>query len=59
MNLISQPLDFEIEYPEADGEPMSESDQTRDYLIYGIKALRHYFRNRADVYVSGNLFIDC
>lgn len=57
MNLISQPLDFEIEYPEADGKPMSESDQTRDYLIYGVKALRHYFRNRADVYVSGNLFI--
>lgn len=57
MNLISQPLDFEIEYPEADGKPMSESDQTRDYLIYGVKALRHYFSDRSDVYVSGNLFI--
>lgn len=57
MNLISQPLDFEIEYPEADGKPMAESDQTRDYLIYGVEALRHYFTDRPDVYVSGNLFI--
>lgn len=47
----------EIEYPESDGLPMAESDIAREYLIYGIEALRIYFQNCPDVYVSGNLFI--
>ncbi|MGF1482243.1 MAG: Uma2 family endonuclease [Cyanophyceae cyanobacterium] len=47
----------EIEYPDSDGKPMAESDQTRDSLIYAVKVLRIYFQNRQDVYVSGNLFI--
>ncbi len=57
MNLINQPLDFEIEYPDSDGLPMAESDQTRDFLIYCVEALDSYFRDRPDVYVSGNSFI--
>lgn len=57
MNLINQPLDFEIDYPDSDGLPMAESDQTRDFLIYGVEALDDYFRDRPDVYVSGNSFI--
>ncbi|MEL6455799.1 MAG: Uma2 family endonuclease [Cyanobacteria bacterium J06623_5] len=44
-------------YPESDGEPMSESDATRDYLIYAVEVLRLYFQSRRQVYVSGNLFI--
>jgi Uma2 family endonuclease/DNA-binding CsgD family transcriptional regulator len=44
-------------YPESDGNPMTESDPTRDYLIYSVEALSIYFQNRPDVYVSGNLFI--
>ena len=36
---------------------MAESDPARDYLIYSVEALDIYFQNRADVYVSGNLFI--
>ncbi|MBD2102012.1 Uma2 family endonuclease [Leptolyngbya sp. FACHB-261] len=48
---------FQIEYPEADGEPMAESDPARDYLIYGVEALDIYFQSRRNVYVSGNLFI--
>ena len=44
-------------YPYCDGEPMAESDPTRDYLIYGVEALSIYFQNREDVYISGNLFI--
>jgi Uma2 family endonuclease len=44
-------------YPESDGLPMAESDQTRNYLVYATKVLAHFFRNRQDVYTSGNLFI--
>ena len=46
-----------IEYPETDGQPMTESDATRTYMIYCIAALRVYFQSRPRVYVSGNLFI--
>ena len=48
---------FELFYPDSDGLPMTESDITRDYLIYGVEALDRYFQAVADVYVSGNLFI--
>ncbi|GAB4234569.1 MAG: Uma2 family endonuclease [Elainellaceae cyanobacterium] len=44
-------------YPESDGQPMTESDATRDYLIYCVEVLRLYFQSRRQVYVSGNLFI--
>jgi Uma2 family endonuclease len=46
-----------IEYPDSDGKPMAESDQTRKYLTYGTEVLSFYFQNRPDVYVSGNLLI--
>jgi Uma2 family endonuclease len=46
-----------IEYPESDGLPMSESDVTRNYLIYCVESLRLFFESRPQVYVSGNLFI--
>ena len=46
-----------IEYPETDGQPMTESDATRTYMIYCIAALRAFFQSRPQIYVSGNLFI--
>jgi len=46
-----------VEYPESDGQPMTESDATRNYLIYCVEALRLFFQSRPRVYVSGNLFI--
>lgn len=46
-----------VEYPETDGQPMTESDATRTYMIYCIAALRAFFRSRPQIYVSGNLFI--
>ena len=46
-----------IAYPDTDGQPMTESDPTRDYLIYAVDVLRQYFQSRDQVYVSGNLFI--
>ncbi|MBP0016264.1 MAG: Uma2 family endonuclease [Cyanobacteria bacterium SBLK] len=51
------PLKTPIIYPEPDGEPMAESDPARDYLVYGVESLKFYFREREDVYVSGNLWI--
>ncbi|NEO84988.1 MAG: Uma2 family endonuclease [Spirulina sp. SIO3F2] len=46
-----------IVYPEPDGAPMAESDPARDYLIYGVEALKQYFQARSNVYVSGNLWL--
>ena len=51
--LISDP----IIYPDSDGQPMTESDATRDYLLYCVEVLRLYFKGRPNIYVSGNLFI--
>jgi Uma2 family endonuclease len=50
-------LSTTIAYPEEDEQPMPEGDKQRDYLSYATKALRIFFRDRPDVYVSGNLFI--
>ncbi len=46
-----------IIYPDGDGQPMTESDATRDYLIYAVEVLRLHFESRRQVYVSGNLCI--
>lgn len=46
-----------IVYPETDGQPMTESDATRTYMIYCIAALRAFFQGQPQIYVSGNLFI--
>lgn len=56
MSAYAFPL-TEIEYPDSDGLPMAESDFQREVLIYAVEALRSHFRDRDDVYVSGNLFI--
>jgi Uma2 family endonuclease len=46
-----------IEYPVSDGKPMAESDRHRDLAYDIIAALKHFFRDRPDVYVSGNNFV--
>ena len=51
------PLKTPIVYPEPDGAPMAESDPARDYLIYGVEALKRHFQDQDDVYVSGNLWL--
>ena len=43
-----------VEYPQADGKPMAESDLHRDLMVYVINLLRRYFSGQ-QVYVSGNL----
>ena len=46
-----------MEYPSSDGKLMAESETQLIPLMYAVDCLRHYFRNRPDVYVSGNLLI--
>src|SRR5919202_6951931 len=46
-----------VEYPSSDGLPIAESDFQRKPLTYAVEALDIYFQHRADVYVSGNMFI--
>lgn len=46
-----------VYYPESDGQPMAESDIHRSDLIYTVEALTQFFRDREDVYVSGNLLV--
>jgi len=57
MTILTQVPQVEIEYPSSDGEPMAESDITRDYMIYTVEAAILYFQGRSDVYVSANSFI--
>jgi Uma2 family endonuclease len=44
-----------IEYPESDGQPMGETDTHRKLMIDLIEALKTYFANEPEVYVSSNL----
>ncbi|MCY4028111.1 MAG: Uma2 family endonuclease [Acidobacteria bacterium] len=52
-----EPAAVPIHYPSADGQPMAENDAQRDAIMYGIGALTRHFRDRRDVYVSGDLLI--
>jgi hypothetical protein len=57
MTILTQVEQVEIEYPSSDGDPMAESDITRDYMTYSVEAVKLYFQERSDVYVSANSFI--
>ena len=46
-----------IVYPESDGKPMAETDVHRDLMTDWIQMLRHHYRDKNDVYVSGNIFM--
>ena len=46
-----------IEYPSGDGKPMAENDWQHRAILDAFGVLDHYFRDRPDVYVSGDLFI--
>jgi len=51
------PLRHDIEYPESDGQPMGETDFHRKEMTDLINALDDRYREKADVYVAGNLFL--
>ena len=56
--MASPPLaPAKVHYPSSDGRPMAESDFQRTPLSYAVERLRHHFRARRDVYVSGNLLL--
>jgi len=46
-----------VYYPESDGEPMAETDEHINLLIYLREALADYFRNESDIYVAANLLV--
>ena len=46
-----------VEYPTRDGKPMAETDKHAELMIYVREALKIYFNNRANAYVSGNNFV--
>ena len=46
-----------FDYPESDGKPLAENDPQLHAIHYAFGALLLYYRERADVYVSGDLLI--
>lgn len=44
-------------YPTRDGRPMGETDKHRELMAYLIAALKVYFADQPNVYVSGNNFV--
>ena len=50
-------LDTDRDYPTSDGKPMAETDEHRKVAVDLIDVLEHRYRDRADVYVSGDLLI--
>ena len=55
--LTVETLEPAVEYPDSDGQPMAESDFQLRAMLYVLSALRTHFRDRADVYVGGDMFI--
>jgi Uma2 family endonuclease len=55
MNAI--PLEHEIEYPTADGQPMAESSLHQNVMFDLIFGLRYHYASVPDVWVGGNLFL--
>ena len=46
-----------IDYPSSDGKPLAENDAQLHAILYAVGALWLYYRERTDVYVSGDLLI--
>ena len=44
-------------YPTRDGRPMAETDKHREIAYYIIQALKTYYADKSEVYVSGNNFV--
>ena len=46
-----------VHYPDSDGQPMAETHFQRRAMFYLLTALPLHFRDREDVYVSGDMFL--
>lgn len=51
------PLTQEVFYPESDGKPMGETDVHVTELLDLLAALRQRYRDAADVFVGGDMFL--
>ncbi len=51
------PAGAEVCYPEADGQPVAETDVHRTLMFELIGMLQAFFREDPHVYISGNLFV--
>ena len=49
--------DLSIIYPSSDGEPMAESEQQYIPMTETVAEMRHWFRDRLDVYVIGDMLV--
>ncbi len=57
MAILSLDPRDDLIYPDSDGRPVAESDFQREPLLYTVSALRRWFRDREDVYVTGNMLL--
>jgi Uma2 family endonuclease len=55
--LTTTSLRHDVDYPESDGQPMGETDFHRKEMSDLINALDDRYRELADIYVAGNLFL--
>ena len=55
--MVTPAATTDIFYPETDGMPLPDGDYQLEYFIEIIAILKHFFRNRFDVWVSGNTFL--
>ena len=46
-----------VDYPSSDGKPLAENDPQLHAILYAVGALRVYYADRPDVYVSGDLLV--
>ena len=51
------PLEDEVYYPETDGEPMAETEDHLEEMVYVWEALKNRFEADADVFVGADLFL--
>lgn len=47
----------EVLYPTGDGQPVAETEIHRDNLLETVWMLQQWYKDRDDVYVSGNMFV--
>jgi Uma2 family endonuclease len=55
--IMAIPLEDEIFYPESDGEPMAETEDHLEELVYVWQALKDRFAADADVFVGADMFL--
>jgi Uma2 family endonuclease len=55
--IMAIPLEDEVFYPESDGEPMAETEEHLEEMVYAWQALKDRFGADADVFVGADMFL--